>query len=224
MGLIKEKIRTKKCDVCGEDFSYPVGRGTDRKHCSAKCRAIRHKECAERRYKLLAQCSNPDCNSKANRVGAGLCEACYCRKRHNGSYKRNAYKYRYKTGAGYIRLLVPNHPLADSAGNVFEHRKVAFEKYGNGIQRCFWCGCLMMWSETVIDHLNENKADNRPENLMVSCNCCNRARDAMLPFIARLTSESLEMLIAQIFEYRKHNRKTVKQDGGFGNVRKEREA
>lgn len=189
--------RTKACPTCGKRFSYEVGKGKDRKLCGgALCSASRRRLQRQERLKQYGPCANPDCNRPASRVSHGLCDTCYCRVRRNGHYEPSEPpKYRYRTGAGYYKVLIPEHPLADARGCVFEHRKVAYEKYGAGQRRCFWCGKVLEWANVVVDHLNEVKSDNRPENLVISCNDCNRARGAMLPFIDRLRPEALKQLI-----------------------------
>jgi 5-methylcytosine-specific restriction endonuclease McrA len=54
----------------------------------------------------------------------------------------------------------------------------------------------------VIDHLDEDKANNAPANLVVACNPCNRARGAMLPFIAGMTEQALQVFIDRVMAYR----------------------
>jgi hypothetical protein len=92
----------------------------------------------------------------------------------------------------------PNHPLAQANGWVFEHRAVLFERFGPQAQECHWCGVSLEWDAICIDHLNEDKGDNRPENLVISCNRCNRARGAMLPFIRAMKAGSLQDFIRTI--------------------------
>jgi hypothetical protein len=216
MEMIEMNIRTKTCPICGKHFSYPIGKGTDRKHCSTDCREAHKKQLAKERLNTYPECKSEGCSNPANRVSTGLCETCYYRFRRTGSTDKPKPKYRYKTGAGYIKIKIPDHPLADSHGNVFEHRKVMYEVYGPGDQSCYWCDDTVDWTTLVVDHLDENKQNNKPSNLVISCNNCNRARGAMLPFIDRLRPEVLDTFIDRVREYY-DNRKTVQEDGGFGN-------
>ena len=142
----------------------------DRKHCSKECGGKYRLKLIAQRYLLLPKCKTDDCNGKATRISYGLCESCYYRLRRNGSTKKNKPKYRYLTKAGYIRLLNPKHPLSQLKGYVYEHRLVVYNYYNGEPQECYWCGKAVGWDKVVIDHLNENKADNRIKNLIYSCN------------------------------------------------------
>lgn len=59
------------------------------------------------------------------------------------------------TKQGYRRVYAPGHPLANKDGNILEHRKVLHDA---GIQ------VPPGWH---VHHRNENKLDNRLENLEV---------------------------------------------------------
>ena len=184
---------TRACLVCGGLFSYTFGRGKGRKRiCSPGCEKKRTVQLQEARKRLRPTCNTPGCRKPADRPSFGLCEACYYRLRRTGSVVRKGAQSRFVNGEGYVRLIFPGHPLAQSrTGYVFEHRKVLFDKYGEGQHPCFWCGRPLSWSGIRGDHLNEVKGDNRPDNLVISCNKCNRARGALLPFVRRMRLEAL---------------------------------
>jgi hypothetical protein len=103
---------------------------------------------------------------------------------------------RRSDGNLYRVLRVPGHPLANDVGDVYHHRLVAYADRHGICGPCHWCGVALDWPEAVIDHLNEDKADNRPENLVVACNDCNRGRGAILSFLWRLQSERFDQVAA----------------------------
>lgn len=88
--------------------------------------------------------------------------------------------------------------MADSNGHAFEHRVVAYDRAQGSEPCCYWCGKLLDWPSTVVDHLNEIKADNRQENLVEACNDCNRARGAMVPFVKRMRQGAIAKFIDTI--------------------------
>ncbi|WP_052742351.1 HNH endonuclease [Sphingomonas sp. Ag1] len=77
---------------------------------------------------------------------------------------------------GYWLLRVPGHPLATKAGYVYEHRHVAYEKYGAGEQTCHWCDRKLAWAEVNVDHLDWDRSNNVPDNLVTACEHCNTGR------------------------------------------------
>jgi 5-methylcytosine-specific restriction endonuclease McrA len=167
------------------------------------------------RFESLPVCSVDGCQERATRVKAGLCEACYCRKRRTGSTAKRVPTYQWKTGK-YVKTKVDSHPLADNGGVVYVHRLVVYELHDGVCQPCHWCGVSLEWGTAVVDHLNENKQDNREENLVVSCNNCNRARGAMLPFLLGMRPEVREQFLSVVGDCWE-SRKTTTEDGGFGN-------
>lgn len=81
----------------------------------------------------------------------------------------------------YLRRKDPDHPLADSTGCVRVHRAVLFDKIGPGEHECHWCPRLVSWegrgiNRLVADHLDDDRWNNAPENLVPACRRCNTER------------------------------------------------
>lgn len=57
---------------------------------------------------------------------------------------------------GYIQVYKPEHPYANKDGYVMEHRLVMEQVLGRYLKE-----------NEVIHHINRNRKDNRPENLMI---------------------------------------------------------
>lgn len=84
---------------------------------------------------------------------------------------------------GYRWMTARGHPLAHADGRVREHRYVLYECIGPGEHPCHWCGAVVSWAVVfpavgalVTDHLNWDRSDNRPENIVASCGPCNSHR------------------------------------------------
>lgn len=190
-------VRRRRCIECESPFFYRVGKGADRWTCSGECQARRHLKRAAVNTAALKSvtCSNPKCGNKRARKGSGLCEGCYMRLRRNGTLEYRLHNQRYINDAGYVFLRIGNHPMSvATTGGVAEHRKVLYDHLGPGAHPCFWCGRSLEWKALVVDHLNENKADNRTENLVPSCNQCNRARGQFLGFLRKMQPERFNVL------------------------------
>lgn len=148
-------------------------------------------------------CKIHKCQDPAVRVGHGLCEKHYYRNRRNGTFDGPVIAGRYEVKSGYVLLLMPDHPLAEkSRRSIYEHRFVAYETRQGVCTPCHWCGVQLTWDSATVDHLNEVKDDNRPENLVVACNSCNRARGQLKPFIKSMTDLGFEEFIAHARAYR----------------------
>lgn len=186
--------REKACKNCQCLFFYDVGRGKDRLYCNNKCRTQYQARAWTERKKDLPSCSVDGCSMPAVRKKHGLCETHFYRKRRNGTTSKYV-RTKYVTAAGYVRVPNKLHPLANKDGWIYVHRSVVYESHQGVCPNCFWCGKSLVWSSAVVDHINEVKNDNSPENLKVVCNRCNRARGAMLPFIIGLREESMEMFL-----------------------------
>lgn len=64
--------RTRTCVTCGSAFSYPIGKGNDRKHCSRACRARHKKALHLARLETMPKCSTAGCATTAT-ASAGPC-------------------------------------------------------------------------------------------------------------------------------------------------------
>ena len=84
----------------------------------------------------------------------------------------------------YKSLRMKDHPLANRDGVVQEHRIILYDKIGPGTHRCHWCKVKIKWAPgkgprrgaIVTDHLDNNGKNNKPKNLVPSCNSCNMWR------------------------------------------------
>lgn len=98
------------------------------------------------------------------------------------------------TRNGYRRVnAAVDHPLSDSYGHVLEHRLILWEKVGSADQMCHWCGRTVSWllpqpnqsGRLVADHVNGDRLDNHPENLVPACRGCNANRDRVRDSLGR---------------------------------------
>ena len=84
----------------------------------------------------------------------------------------------HATTSGYRGIYKPGHPLADSTGQVYEHRLVLHAIIGDGPHGCRWCGKPVNWGDGLYaDHVDDNPLNNNPVNLVPSCNGCNINRE-----------------------------------------------
>ena len=207
---------TISCITCGVSHTYPHQTGMHKKHCSPECR-VKHQisRARIRKETVYPKCSVDGCANSATRVGAGMCEKHYGRQRRGVSLADKVHAFRYKTSHGYIVLADHVHPLASKRyGRVAEHRKVAYDMNGGICPPCYWCGALIDWDGSHIDHLDEVKDNNAPENLVVACSACNRLRGATLPFLARVKPERFAQLMQHIMAYHRthHNSEAQARD------------
>lgn len=201
-------IRERKCVGCSAGFCYPVGKGRDRMYCSEDCRQVIKQAERKRVMRSYPKCSVDGCLQSTRSKKSSLCDSCYSRKRRTGKVEKIRHRGWYQTKAGYVlSYSQKDHPLAIN-GKVFQHRMLLYDLIGPGEHPCYWCGMLLLWGQITVDHLNEIKHDNRHENLVVSCNKCNRLRGALMPFIRSLSEDGLQRLSSLI--------KTIRVDGGFG--------
>lgn len=83
---------------------------------------------------------------------------------------------------GYRILRRTGHPLARAQGKVFEHRLVLYERIGPGRHPCHWCSATVSWDRKpgtaalVADHLDGDRLNNDPTNMVPACIPCNTHR------------------------------------------------
>lgn len=203
----------KACGECGNEFSFVPLRGkTSRKYCSKKCCAAASMRNFKERNARLETCRVDGCDGKANRTGQGLCELHYMRKRRHGSTGKLRARDRKHNYQGYVFLRNATHPMSRSDGLVAEHRMVVYDKHHGTCPPCHWCGESLEWPDAVADHLNERKDDNRIDNVVVSCNGCNRARGAMLPFLAAMQPSAHALFLTLVSQQlgMHHDKRTAK--------------
>lgn len=75
---------------------------------------------------------------------------------HNNRGQRNYFwkQGKFINSQGYNMIYAPNDPFKNANNNILEHRDV-YQKYYN---------CILL-PYTIIDHINQNRLDNRIENL-----------------------------------------------------------
>lgn len=101
-------------------------------------------------------------------------------------YHRSGAPRGQKTEVRGPRMRTANgHPIAPPSGVVAVARLVLYDKIGPGEHQCHWCGAAVRWiagggpatpNSLLADHLNWDRLDDSPENLVPSCNSCNAHR------------------------------------------------
>lgn len=117
-----------------------------------------------------------------------MCVMHYSRSRSTGDVGP-ATRRRAPRGSGHINpdgyriIKWPGHPLATAQDKLPEHRAVLYAEIGPGQHGCHWCAKPLVWtgrqSECInVDHLDHDRLNNTPENLVPSCLDCNTKRRA----------------------------------------------
>jgi hypothetical protein len=113
---------------------------------------------------------------KPQRSGRFCSAACFWTRGPDGPRKASV--------KGHRQRMVRDHPLAPPSGIVPVGRLVLYGEIGPGPHRCHWCGKGVRWSKgigpdvLIVDHLDWNRDNNDPTNLVPSCNSCNVRRAA----------------------------------------------
>lgn len=133
-------------------------------------------------------CSVDGCSGVVRYTALCLCQKHYFRQWRNGTVETKLQAKKRELGytrrqrvqideRGYQRLYEPLHPLCDSQGYVYEHRKVVFDAIGNSLCSCELCGRSVNWGNVHIDHIDNNPRNNIRHNLRPLCRSCNTRRD-----------------------------------------------
>ena len=169
-------VRERRCARCAGQFSYEVGRGRDRIHCSEECRTA-HGRARALASKPTHLCSAPGCEHTVRSRGATLCEMHYGRMRRTGTLNRAQPAERIEHTHGYQLVVAPDHPLcAEGRIRVYEHRKVFYDGHGDGPFNCHVCGTEVSWQGMHVDHLDDDPSNNALNNLAPACPTCNQWR------------------------------------------------
>lgn len=205
---------SRNCKWCGESFSYLNSRGRARSYCARPCQAAASMEAFKTR-RAQTCCSINGCDKPVQSVGRQLCAAHFALLRRTGKYEKRKRPTRSVDKRGYVRVKLPELPISDHHGWCYEHRAVAFEKYGADPTPCHWCGTIVAWEQNHIDHLDECKGNNIPGNLVISCGPCNRARGAVIPFVRGLTEGGLKEFISTLDLMRRSDRQAGGMPEGY---------
>lgn len=130
------------------------------------------------------ECAVDGCTDRA--YVRGWCSKHYQRWKANGDPLATQRRERGSGSInvqGYKIVTAPGHPLANARGTL-EHRIVLYDTIGPGEHPCHWCSKLVTWDVTtpadpralVSDHLDFDKLNNDPANLVPACWACNIAR------------------------------------------------
>lgn len=159
------------CPNCHNAIDQQPGRGKARKYCSEACMSEWIKKLPPKVYK---KCIVDGCNKEASRLDK-YCETHYYRIRRNGTIELKKKSAISQHSGGYLIERNQDHPLA-KRGNVYQHRRVFFDKHGQGPFACHWCGTAVDYDMMHVDHLDANKQNNNESNLVASCPACNLKR------------------------------------------------
>lgn len=179
----------RKCSNCGKDIEIRYKKRLERKNvfCSREC---------EQKFKFEVRthtegyfnCTCPICGKifhlKPYQLKKSLHHYCSkeCHRKAKMEYMKGNGNHQYGlkgeknaswksnkkiTNYGYIKIRKLDHPFKDCDGFVFEHRLIA-EKYlltdENSVEVN---GVKYLDPKLEVHHINENKTDNRVENLII---------------------------------------------------------
>lgn len=135
---------------------------------------------------LVDGCSKPANGSK------GMCLMHYTRQLRYGTTERVRKLSRFEHTNGYVLIPARGHPMAVGYPHAYEHRVVYYDAHGGGPFSCHWCGTNITWAKLHIDHLDDNKKNNKLENLAASCAECNKKRGAWKSLVTLREQRGIE--------------------------------
>ena len=124
------------------------------------------------------KCKVDGCDRDATYKGQKVCQMHYFRMMRTGTYAPRKKLKKHITPNGYVKILAEGHPMADKNGYAFEHRYVLYEHTSGKNQKCEFCGAAWEWRpyKDHVDHIDEDRLNNKIENLRPLCNTCNTSR------------------------------------------------
>ncbi len=152
------------CANCGASYTR-TAQLTIPKYCSDSCRR-EYRE--KRRATVCAGCGITYQRQSGRPVGRYCTHACY-RQFGASKIRNDRVEHRARTAR--------DHPIAPASGIVAVARLNLFDKIGPGSHPCHWCGIEVSWgTDLQADHLDEDRVNNEPDNLVAACNRCNAWR------------------------------------------------